>query len=238
MQCLVLEDHQSVSHYVAKQIRDQVTRKADSVLGLATGNTPEQVYALLVKWSAEDPALFSRVHTVNLDEYVGLAPEHENSYHHYMRAHFFSHVQISKERMHIPRGDSPSAEQECNRYEKTIQKLGGIDLQLLGIGSNGHIGFNEPGMALRMRTHVTDLDDRTLRDNVRLFKRQEDMPTKAITMGIGTIFQAKRIVLMATGKQKREALRKMMSGTVDPRCPASILQLHPNATVIVDRAAL
>ncbi|HBG10486.1 MAG: glucosamine-6-phosphate deaminase [Limnochordia bacterium] len=236
MKVVVVANFDSMSAEVAKMVFGQITRKPNSVLGLATGSTPLGVYELLVEYHARG-ADFSRLTTFNLDEYVGLGPDHPQSYHWYMNENLFSKVNINPERTFIPDGLAPDLEAECQRYEKLIQQAGGIDLQLLGIGTNGHIGFNEPGTEFGIETHVVDLAESTIRDNARFFESIDEVPTRAISMGIKTIMQAKEVILMASGGSKADAVYAAVRGPVTTAVPASVLQLHPFATVVVDQAA-
>jgi len=214
----------------------QIVRKPDSVLGLATGSTPLGVYSLLAEYHARGTD-FSRLTTFNLDEYVGLAPDHPQSYHWYMRENFFSKVNIKPDRIFIPNGMAEDLEAECLRYDELIKQAGGIDLQLLGIGSNGHIGFNEPGTEFGTTTHIVDLAESTIRDNARFFESIDQVPTRALSMGIKSIMQAKEVILMASGGSKADAVCAAVKGPVTTAVPASVLQLHPCVTFVVDQAA-
>jgi len=236
MNIVVVANYDSMSAEVAKLLYAQITRKPTSVLGLATGSTPLGVYKLLVEYHARGTD-FSRLTTFNLDEYVGLAPDHPQSYNYYMKENLFSKVNLKPENTHVPNGLAPDLEAECQRYEELIKKAGGIDLQILGIGTNGHIGFNEPGTDFGAITHVVDLAESTIRDNSRFFASIDEVPTRAISMGIKTIMQAKEIVLMASGGSKADAVYAAVHGPVTPDVPASVLQLHPSVTLVVDQAA-
>jgi len=236
MNIVVVANYDSMSAEVAKLLYAQITRKPTSVLGLATGSTPLGVYKLLVEYHARGTD-FSRLTTFNLDEYVGLAPDHPQSYNYYMKENLFSNVHLNPENTHVPNGLAPDLEAECQRYEELIKKAGGIDLQILGIGTNGHIGFNEPGTDFGAITHVVDLAESTIRDNSRFFASIDEVPTRAISMGIKTIMQAKEIILMASGGSKADAVYAAVHGPVTPDVPASVLQLHPSVTLVVDQAA-
>ena len=216
----------------AEILVNAICLKPTSVLGLATGSSPESTYDALVESYRRGGVSFEYVKTVNLDEYIGLPKSSPQSYHYFMWKNLFSRVNIKPENTHIPNGVAENPEEECIRYDKLIESLGGIDIQLLGIGHNGHIGFNEPAEFFTKETHVTELDASTIEANARFFAQREDVPTKAITMGMGAIMGAKKILLIANGKKKREILEKAMYGKITPRVPASILQLHPNVTVI------
>lgn len=236
MNVVVVANFDSMSAEVAKMVFAQIVRKPDSVLGLATGSTPLGVYSLLAEYHARGTD-FSRLTTFNLDEYVGLAPDHPQSYHWYMRENFFSKVNIKPDRIFIPNGMAEALEAECLRYDELIKQAGGIDLQLLGIGSNGHIGFNEPGTEFGTTTHIVDLAESTIRDNARFFESIDQVPTRALSMGIKSIMQAKEVILMASGGSKADAVCAAVKGPVTTAVPASVLQLHPCVTFVVDQAA-
>ncbi|HHW73236.1 MAG TPA: glucosamine-6-phosphate deaminase [Firmicutes bacterium] len=236
MNVVVVANFDSMSAEVAKMVFAQIVRKPDSVLGLATGSTPLGVYSLLAEYHARGTD-FSRLTTFNLDEYVGLAPDHPQSYHWYMRENFFSKVNIKPDRIFIPNGMAEDLEAECLRYDELIKQAGGIDLQLLGIGSNGHIGFNEPGTEFGTTTHIVDLAESTIRDNARFFESIDQVPTRALSMGIKSIMQAKEVILMASGGSKADAVCAAVKGPVTTAVPASVLQLHPCVTFVVDQAA-
>lgn len=233
---IVVNNFDSMSEEVAKIVYAQIGRKADSVLGLATGGSPVGVYKLLAEYYARG-ADFSQITTFNLDEYVGLAGDHPQSYRYYMEEQLLSKVNIQKENFHIPNGIAADLQVECNRYEQLIRRAGGVDLQLLGIGTNAHIGFNEPGTPFGVTTQVVDLAESTIKDNSRFFAHIEEVPTQAISMGIKSIMQAKSIVLMANGGSKADAIFAAVRGPVTPDVPASVLQLHPSVTFVVDQAA-
>lgn len=236
MKIVVVSNFDSMSAEVAKLVHAQITRKPKSVLGLATGSTPLGVYKLLAEYY-EKGTDFSGITTFNLDEYVGLAPDHPQSYRYYMDENLFSKVNVKRENTHIPNGVAEDLEAECSRYEELIKQAGGIDLQLLGIGSNAHIGFNEPGAEFGTTTRVVHLAESTIRDNSRFFESIDEVPKQAISMGIKTIMQAKEIILMASGGSKAEAIYNTVKGPVTPEVPASVLQLHPQVTLVVDQAA-
>lgn len=231
-------DYESMSRKAANLISAQVILYPKSVLGLATGSTPLGIYHQLVDWYEKGDLDFSSVRTVNLDEYRGLSPEDPNSYHYYMRENFFKKTNIKSENVLIPDGTAKDPEEECARYEAAIASLGGIDMQLLGLGNTGHIGFNEPDNCFDKLTHLVTLDQKTIEANARLFSRKELVPRQAFTMGIKTIMQAKKILLVVNGKNKAPILKRALFGPVAPRVPASILQLHPDVTVIADEKAL
>jgi len=218
---------------IARVVRDQ----PDAVLGLATGRTPQRLYQELIRLHRDEGLDFSRITTFNLDEYVGLPGDHPQSYREFMRENLFRHINIDPARTHVPNGTAPDLHAECRSYEERIRLSGGIDLQLLGLGRNGHIGFNEPTGSLRSRTWVKILSEQTLRDNSAVFGSFENMPRHALTMGIGTILDTKRCLLLAFGPPKARAVEQMIEGPLSAMCPASALQLHPRATVIVDEAS-
>jgi len=215
----------------------QILQKPDSVLGLATGSTPVGLYKELIKFYNEGMIDFRNVIAFNLDEYLGLQPDHTQSYAKFMKDNLFEHINLDSGNYHIPSGTATDFEAECDRYESLIAQAGGIDLQILGIGRNGHIGFNEPDIKFEAITHVVELDDQTISDNARFFDNIEAVPKKAISMGIKTIMQSRGIILLASGHEKAEAVAGMVSGKITPELPASVLQLHPNVTIIVDEAA-
>jgi len=221
----------------AKMIARLVRDKPNCVLGLATGRTPLRLYQELIRQHREEGLDFSRVTTFNLDEYVGLPATHDQSYRHFMRENFFRHINIDQARTHVPDGTAADLHAECRGYEQRIADAGGIDLQLLGLGRNGHIGFNEPSGSLRSRTWIKILSEQTLRDNSDAFHAPAAMPRHAITMGVGTILDARRCLLLAFGPAKTRAVERMIEGPLAAICPASALQLHPRATVIVDEAS-
>lgn len=238
MNIISVKNYLDLSRRAAGFIASQVTLKPDCVLGLATGSTPIGIYRDLIERYRRDELDFSRVRVVNLDEYRGLAPTHPRSYAFYMREHLFEHVNIDEDDCFLPDGLAEDAEVECARYDELIEELGGIDLQLLGLGHNGHIGFNEPGDAFIPDTHLVTLSESTIEANSRFFDEGEAQPASAYTLGIRGILSARRILLVVSGASKAEALQSTLCGPVTPRCPASVLQLHPDVTVIADEDAL
>lgn len=231
-------DYDDMSRKAANIISAQVILKPDCVLGLATGTTPLGIYDQLAKWCDKGDCDFSQVSTYNLDEYRGLSHTDEQSYHHFMQKNFFDRVNINLANTHVPDGSNPDARAACEEYDRMVAAAGYPDLQLLGIGRNGHIGFNEPGPAFSKGTHMVSLTPSTIEANSRLFDSPDDVPREAYTMGVQTIMYARRIIVVASGSDKASAVYDMCFGPVDPRCPASILQLHTNCTVIADEAAL
>ena len=238
MQVYVAESYADMSRKAANILSAQVILKPDTVMGLATGSSPVGTYQQLIEWYKKGDLDFAQVRTVNLGEYAGLAPEHSQSYRRFMQENFFDHINIPRENTHVPNGLAPDLEAECRRYNQVIQSLGGIDIQLLGMGHNGHIGFNEPGQAFELETHVVDLTDNTIEANARFFASRDEVPRQAITMGIKSIMQAQRIVMVVSGADKADMVRAAFAGPVVPQVPASILQMHPNFILVGDKAAL
>lgn len=238
MQLISCTDYADMSRKTARVIAAQVRLKPQSVLGLATGSTPVGTYKELIRLHREQELDFSIVTSVNLDEYYGLSPEHGQSYHHFMRVNFFNHINISLGNTHIPDGLTKDVAKTCAEYDQLVTSLGGMDIQLLGIGNNGHIAFNEPGAFFYAQTHLVDLDEKTIKANARFFESEAEVPRQAITMGLRSILSAKLILLLASGASKAAAIAKMVKGPVDPQLPASILQLHPNVMVFADQEAL
>ena len=237
LRIIYTDTYQNMSKEAAKILAGQLWVKPDSILGLATGSTPVELYQNLV-WLHEAVGLdFSEATSFNLDEYVGLPEDDPQSYHRFMHENLFDHVNIRKDHIFFPNGMAKDADAEAARYEAAIAAAGGIDMQLLGIGRNAHIGFNEPGEAFERTTHKVVLKKSTIEANSRFFSSPDEVPREAMSMGIGTIFHARHIVLMASGAEKAEAVRDAVCGTITPRVPASILQLHPQVTLIVDREA-
>ena len=232
------KDYNAMSRRAAAVIAAQVVSKPDCVLGLATGSTPIGAYKQLIEWNRQGDLSFAEVHSVNLDEYYGLAPEHDQSYRYFMQANLFDHVDIAVENTNVPSGLAADPAAECARYEQVVAGLGYADLQLLGLGRNGHIGFNEPCADFPAATHLVDLTRSTIEANARFFASADDVPKQALTMGIGTIMKARKILVVASGADKADAVWKAFSGPITPEVPASILQLHPNVTIIGDEVAL
>ena len=232
------KDYKDMSRKAANIISAQVIMKPNCTLGLATGSTPLGIYDQLTEWYKKGDLDFSAVHSVNLDEYRGLPKENDQSYYYFMHKNLFDRVNIRSENTNVPNGMEPDAEKECRRYEKLIADLGGIDLQLLGLGHNGHIGFNEPGEAFEKETHCVDLQERTIEANKRFFESADEVPRQAYTMGIKTIMQVKKILVAVSGEDKAEIVKKAFFGPVTPTVPASILQMHNDVTVVADEAAL
>ena len=232
------KDYKDMSRKAANIISAQVIMKPNCVLGLATGSTPIGTYDQLVEWYSKGDLDFSEVTTVNLDEYKGLPRTNDQSYYYFMHQHLFDRVNIDPDRTNVPNGMESDAEKECGRYEELIRSLGGVDLQLLGLGHNGHIGFNEPGEAFEKETHCVDLTESTIEANKRFFASADDVPKQAYTMGIKTIMQAKKILIVVNGENKADIVERAFFGPITPEVPASILQLHNDVTLVGDEAAL
>lgn len=238
MKIYAAKDYNDLSRKAANLISAQVIMKPHAVLGLATGSTPVGAYKQLIEWYEKGDLDFSLIRSVNLDEYKGLSGEHDQSYRYFMNHNLFDHVNIKKENTNVPNGLAEDAEAECLRYNQVIRSMGGIDLQLLGIGGNGHIGFNEPADVFETETHVVTLTEDTRRSNARFFSSIDEVPTHALTMGVKNIMSAKKILLLASGEAKAQAIYDSCFGPVTPGVPASVLQLHSDVVVIADEAAL
>lgn len=238
MKLISVPNGNGISFHGARLVAAQVMLKGDSVLGLATGSSPVGVYQHLAMDCKEGLLDFSRVKSVNLDEYWEMSGEHGQSYRHFMNENLFDHINIDIKNTHVPNGLAENPEAECQRYDELIRGFGGIDLLLMGIGGNGHIGFNEPSEHFSCGTHLAKLDDSTREANKRFFANVEEVPTHALTMGIREIMQAKCVVMLASGTAKAEAIRDGFYGEITPQVPASILQLHPNFFLVADAQAL
>ncbi len=233
--CISAKDYEDMSRRGAALLADLIKNKPACVLGLATGSTPEGMYALLAEKHRREGLDFSAVTSVNLDEYAGLPGDHEQSYRYFMNTHLFDHVNIDKKNTFVPDGTAADPAAECAAYDRRIDELGGIDLQVLGIGHNGHIGFNEPDDVFTAATHVVTLKGSTIQANARFFESIDDVPTQALTVGMAAIFKARQILLLA-GAEKKAIVEKALTGPITPQVPASLLQLHPNVTVILAEA--
>ncbi len=237
MNVLIYDTEEQIGIAAGNYMCGQVLQKPDSVLGLATGSTPLKPYGQMIDLYKKGVVDFSKVTTFNLDEYVNLDVKDKNSYHTFMHENLFDHINIPEESINFLNGNAQNLEKECEDYELKIKKAGGIDIQLLGIGSNGHIAFNEPSDCFQRWSHVVKLKESTVNDNSRFFKSIEDVPTEAVTMGIGSIMQAKKILIIAIGKNKAKAIKQLISGNVTPQCPASVLQFHTDVTLMLDKGA-
>ena len=238
MRVYCAKDYNHASRVAANIISAQVIMKPDCVLGLATGSTPIGTYEELIRRYEQGDLDFSRVHSINLDEYRGLSPENDQSYRYFMNTHLFDKINIDKKNTYVPDGLEPDKEKACRDYEEIIRVHGGVDLQVLGLGHNGHIGFNEPGSVFEKETHCVTLSDTTREANARFFNSMDEVPTEAYTMGIGSIMQAKKIVVIVTGEGKREIVKKAFQGPITPEVQASVLQLHNDVILVGDEAAL
>jgi glucosamine-6-phosphate deaminase len=237
MKKIICKDYAEMSEQAAVIIATQIKNKPESVLGLPTGSTPIGTYNILRKMYDEGEVDFSKVMTFNLDEYYPLARDNSQSYHYYMKENLFGHVNILPDNVNIPNGEAEDPTQECVAYEEKLADVGGTDLQVLGIGRNGHIGFNEPDGELPLATRLVDLTPDTIDANARFFDNEEDVPKQALTMGVGGIFNSKHIVLLISGEGKAEITKELFSGEVSTQNPASLLNLHNNVTVIMDEEA-
>ena len=237
MNVLVFDTEEQIGVAAGYYMCGQVLQKPDSVLGLATGSTPLKPYKHMIELYNQGAVDFSRVTTFNLDEYCNLDVNDKNSYHSFMHENLFNHINIPEENINFLNGNSKDLEQECMNYEKKIKNAGGIDIQILGIGSNGHIAFNEPANSFQRWSHVVQLKESTINDNSRFFNSIEEVPTHAVTMGIGSIMQAKRILIIALGEKKAKAVKQLINGNVTPECPASVLQFHTDVTLMLDKGS-
>ena len=237
MKVIVCRDYAEMSVKAARMIAGQIIAKPDCVLGLATGSTPEGTYQELIRLYENGLIDFSDVVSYNLDEYYPIKPDNEQSYQYFMDHHLFNFVNIKKENTHVPNGLMENPAVECREYDKMVENAGGIDLQLLGIGQNGHIAFNEPDSSFCYETHLTGLTQSTIEANSRFFDSIDDVPKQAITMGLGTIMKAKKIVLLASGKNKHDAIKQLLGDKITPAVPATLLKVHPDVVIICDEAA-
>lgn len=237
MRIITVENYEEMSKKAATMVASQIILRPDSILGLATGDTPTGMYQELIKLYNNKEIDFSETKTFNLDEYYGINKENNQSYYYYMMNNFFEHININRENINMPNGIAANIDEECKAYEERISQAGGIDIQVLGIGGNGHIGFNEPGANFEAETHLVELDEKTIEANSRFFESIEEVPTKAVSMGIKTIMHSKKIILLASGIAKAEAIANAVNGKISSEVPASILQLHKDVTIIVDKEA-
>ena len=237
MEVIIKETYEEMSKLAAEMIAEQVNNKPDSVLGFATGSTPVGTYRELIRLNKEGKVDFSEVKTFNLDEYIGLDPEHDQSYHYFMKENLFAHINIKPENWYVPPGKADDFTKACKEYEQMIADSGGLDIQLLGIGGNGHIAFNEPVSSLGSRTRVKTLTKDTIEDNARFFENIEDVPRFAVTMGIGTIMEARKVILLANKANKSDAIAATIEGPITAMVPATVVQLHRDAIIIVEKEA-
>jgi glucosamine-6-phosphate deaminase len=237
MKIVSVENYQELSEYVCSEIECVVRSNPYAVLGLATGGTPLRTYREMIKGYEKRNIDYRQVTTFNLDEYIGLGRDHPQSYYIYMMNNLFNHINVSPENIHIPNGNAEGLDSECNRYERLIEEIGPPDLQILGIGENGHIGFNEPGTSFTSETHIVELAESTRRANARYFSSRDEVPQHAITMGIQSILKSKRILLLASGSHKAKAVKTLLECDADEGFPASVLKGHADVTLVVDEAA-
>jgi glucosamine-6-phosphate deaminase len=237
MNVIIVKDYETLSKKAAGLIQSQLMWHPDSVLGLATGSTPVGTYQALIEMYNKGDVDFSDVTTFNLDEYLGLEKENPQSYYRFMKDNLFDHVNVKEASIHIPNGMAEDFSAECQAYEKKIDNSGGLDLQILGIGHNGHIGFNEPNVEFEARTHIVSLDEETIQANQRFFESVDEVPKQAISMGIKTIMKSKKIILMASGEGKADIISQLVQDDIKPDLPASVLHLHENVIVLIDEAA-
>ena len=237
MEIIITPEPEGCARVGANIIEKTIKRKANTVLGLATGSTPVQLYQELIRRRRDDGLDFSHITSFNLDEYVGLPGDHPCSYRHFMQQELFNHVNIRAERTHVPNGMAVDIEQECLAYEHSIRSVGGIDVQVLGIGTDGHIAFNEPASSLGSRTRIKTLTTKTREDNARFFSSMDEVPTHCITMGVGTIMECRKLLLFAFGESKAEIIAEAVEGPITAMVPASALQMHPDVIILVDEAA-
>lgn len=238
MKLIEVKDYQEMSQVAADYLLSKVKSSNQLTLGLATGGTPQGLYEALINDHKQNRTSYQHVSSFNLDEYIGLSGKHPNSYYHYMNDHLFKHIDIDSKNTHIPSGKAVDLEKECEAYDEKIRLHGGIDLQILGIGSNGHIGFNEPGTSFDTNTHIVDLAQSTREANARYFDSMDEVPSQAITMGISSIMKSKEILLLVSGEAKQVAMKKLVEGEISENFPASILNRHEHITVIADKEAL
>lgn len=237
MKLIKTSTYEALSQMAAARIISKIHANPRLNLGLATGSTPTGVYKRLIQDHEVNKTSYKQVNSFNLDEYIGISKKDPNSYHYFMCENLFDHIDIPIDQTHIPDGTAENLDEECRRYEQFIQEHGGIDLQILGIGQNGHIGFNEPGTSFSSRTHIINLAESTRKANSRFFESLEDVPTQAITMGIASIMESKEIFLLVSGAAKAEALARLVNGEVSESFPASVLKNHPNVTIFADKEA-
>ena len=237
MKLIIAKNYEELSKIAAEEFAEVIINKPTAILGLATGGSPVGMYKELIRKYENKELDFSKCTSINLDEYIGLNPEHEQSYRNFMNTNLFNYININKDKTFVPNGLAENLEEECRNYDRKIEELGGIDVQLLGIGNNGHIAFNEPGEELSTGTHIISLTESTIEANARFFDSIDQVPRKALTMGLGGIMKAKKIILIASGEGKAEAIQGIFSGKITTDNPATMLQMHRDVVVIVDEAA-
>lgn len=237
MKLIVTENYEELSKVAAGEMANVIKSNPKAILGLATGGSPVGMYKELIRMNKDGEVDFSDITTVNLDEYIGLSGDHPQSYRYFMNTNLFNHININKNNTYVPNGLAQDIEKECKAYDAKIAELGGTDVQLLGVGTNGHIAFNEPDEALVSGSHLTGLTEDTIKANARFFNSIDEVPTKALTMGLGEIMKSKKIIVIASGEGKAEAVKAMLSGMISTNMPASMLQMHRDVVVIIDKAA-
>lgn len=237
MKFKVFNSYEELSAYSAELVAGVVREKEDAVLGLATGSSPLGLYEELIKLYDDGNLDFSKVKSINLDEYVGLDGTHNQSYRYFMDLNLFNHINIDKNNTHVPDGVAEDLQKGAEKYDELIESMGGVDVQILGIGPNGHIGFNEPAEKLNLNTHVADLTQETIKANARFFASESDVPTQAVTMGMGPIMKAKKVILIASGENKAWAVKSLIDDVITTNIPATLLKLHTDVTVLLDRSA-
>lgn len=237
MRIIITKNYEELSKVAANEMAETIKNNPKAILGLATGGSPIGMYKELIRMNKEGEIDFSTITTVNLDEYIGLSGEHTQSYRYFMNDNLFNHINIDKKNTYVPNGLAENVEEECKNYDAKIADLGGTDVQLLGIGNNGHIAFNEPDQELVAGTHLTGLTEDTIKANARFFDSIDEVPKTALTMGLGGIMKSKKIIVIASGEGKAEAVKAMVNGKISTNMPASMLQMHRDVVVIIDEAA-
>jgi len=237
MKFKVFDSYEELSAYSAELVAGVIREKEDAVLGLATGSSPLGLYEELIKLYEDGNLDFSRIRSINLDEYVGLDGTHDQSYRYFMDINFFNHINIDKKNTFVPNGIAEDLEKGAKEYDELIESLGGVDVQVLGIGPNGHIGFNEPAEQLNLNTHIAELTEETIKANARFFASEKDVPTRAVTMGVGPIMKARKVILIASGENKAWAVKSLVDDLISTTIPATLLKVHPDVTVLLDKAA-
>ena len=237
MKFKVFDSYEELSAYSAELVAGVIREKEDAVLGLATGSSPLGLYEELIKLYDDGNLDFSKIRSINLDEYVGLDGTHDQSYRYFMDINFFNHINIDKKNTFVPNGIAEDLEKGAKEYDELIESLGGVDVQVLGIGPNGHIGFNEPAEQLNLNTHIAELTEETIKANARFFASEKDVPTRAVTMGVGPIMKARKVILIASGENKAWAVKSLVDDLISTTIPATLLKVHPDVTVLLDKAA-
>lgn len=237
MKFKVFDSYEELSAYSAELVAGVIREKEDAVLGLATGSSPLGLYEELIKLYDDGNLDFSKIRSINLDEYVGLDGNHDQSYRYFMDINFFNHINIDKKNTFVPNGIAEDLVKGAKEYDELIESLGGVDVQVLGIGPNGHIGFNEPAEQLNLNTHIAELTEETIKANARFFASEKDVPTRAVTMGVGPIMKARKVILIASGENKAWAVKSLVDDMISTTIPATLLKVHPDVTVLLDKSA-